>query len=470
MSSDIPKPTNFLSGSLMRHVVIMSLTSSMGIMAIYVVDLCDIFFISLLGQKQMAAAAGFASAVMFFISAVNVGIAMAAAVLVANAIGADQDEKAREIATAAGMVSLCVAILFSGVLLLRLDGALAFVGATGEIAQMAHGYLWIVLPSSLLSGLSMVAVSALRSDGQAKWAMYPSLIGALVNLVLDPIFIFLLDLGLNGAAMATVAARIATLAIALFACTRIRVLFAPPSLACLGRHFWALAKYAPPAVLSSLAAPLGMAIITKYMAAFGAGAVAGMAIVGRLYPVVFSVVNALSGAVSAIVGQNFGAGKTERVEKTLWAALSFLAAYVFAMGLLLLLFRPLLAQAFSLEGLAVELLYLFCWPLSIIAFFNGTIMIGNAFFANMGYPRFPMWMQWARNTLGIIPFVAFGSWLWGPQGVFIGATIGGAVFAAFALFLVTKLISRIRETGMQQDVIVPQSSAPAPSHQSGWEG
>ena len=113
----------------MRHVTIMSLSSSLGIMAIYLVDLCDIFFISLLGEKQMAAAAGFASTVMFFVSAANIGISIATGTLVSAALGAGKNEKAREIA---GTATTSLKRLLTKVAKKKLGDVVSFKAITEE--------------------------------------------------------------------------------------------------------------------------------------------------------------------------------------------------------------------------------------------------------------------------------------------------------------------------------------------------
>ncbi|WP_299852520.1 MATE family efflux transporter [uncultured Roseovarius sp.] len=429
-----PPKASFTEGNLMKHVSVMSLTSSLGIMAIYVVDLCDIFFISLLGEKEMAAAAGFASTLMFFISAISIGVSIATGSLVSAALGVNDRKTAREIATTAAVVVIGVSIILPTIFLLNLEYLLSLIGATGVVAEMASRYLWIILPSTVLSGISMVAVSALRADGEAKWSMYPSLLGALVNLVADPIFIFALGFGLEGAAMATVLARMATFSVANYATIKRNNLFASPNANECARHLMSVLRYTFPAVFSSLAAPVGMAIVMRYIARFGPEAVAGMAVVGRLYPVVFSVVSALSGSIGPIIGQNFGAGFSDRVKEAYFDALKFLLVYVICIAVILFLTRSPIADAFSLSGLSRDLLYLFCGPLAIVAFFNGSIFVSNALHMNVGKPRYPVMLSWGR-TMGMIPFAELGSRTLGAEGVFVGVTAGGLVFSAIAISL-----------------------------------
>ena len=151
----------------MRHVTVMSFPSSIGIMAIYVVDLLDIFFVSLLGQTEVAAAAGFASTLMFYVSAMNIGLSIAAGTLTAQYLGRHDLSSARDAAASSMIMALCVGIVVPIAMLPFIPNMLAWLGASGEVAELAEMYLWIVLPASGLSGMSMVLVAALRSHGFA---------------------------------------------------------------------------------------------------------------------------------------------------------------------------------------------------------------------------------------------------------------------------------------------------------------
>ncbi|MEO1285154.1 MAG: MATE family efflux transporter, partial [Pseudomonadota bacterium] len=318
----------FTEGNLMRHVSFMSLTSSVGLMAIFAVDLLDIVFISMLGQAELAAAAGYASSLMFFASAFNIGLSIAAGALVARALGANDETDAREFATVVSFFSVLTGILIPLLMIPNLTFLLGLVGATGDMADMAKGYLWIILPSTVLSGLAMTSVAVIRAYGDGRRAMYPALMGAGVNAVLDPILIFALGMGLEGAAWATVIARLATLIWALYPAVRKFNAFKRIRPSCVNRDFRMVSDIAFPAVLATIATPVGAAIVTREMAKYGTDAVAGMAVINRIIPVVFSVVLALSGAIGPIIGQNFGAGRLDRVRETFFDGLKFTGLYV----------------------------------------------------------------------------------------------------------------------------------------------
>ncbi len=423
----------------MRHVAVMSLTSSVGIMAIYVVDLFDILFISILGHKEMAAAAGYGSTVLFFVSTINLGLSIASGALVAQAIGEGNTERARETAMTAAIVAVGVGIVAPILMIPVLPEILYAIGARDDVLEMAMSYLTIILPATCLSGVSMTAIAVLRARGVAKWSMYPSLFGALVNLVMDPILIFDFDLGLEGAAAATVMARAGTLILALYASAYMRRGFTRIGWAAFRRDAPPIGRYAVPAVASSIAAPVGQAIIMRYIAKFGPEAVAGLAVIGRLAPVVFSVVNALCGSIGPIIGQNFGAGKTDRARSAYFDALKFLGGYVVGVTLVLYLLRAPIADAFGAEGLTREILYFYCGPLATISFFNGAIFISNAAFNNLGYPGYSPILNWARNTIGILPFVALGEYLLGVWGVAYGFLLGAIVFSIISIWITLRL-------------------------------
>ena len=176
------------------------------------------------------------------------------------------------------------------------------------------------------------------------------------------------------------------------------------------------------------------------MAEFGEAAVAGMAIVGRLTPVAFAVIFALSGAIGPIIGQNFGAGQTDRVARAFREGLIFTAIVTFGVAILLFALRAPIAQLFEAEGVARDLVYLFCGPLALLYFFNGAIFVANAAFNNLGHPFYSTWVNWGRNTLGTIPFVALGALWYGAEGVLIGQAFGGVLFGLWAMWLGARVV------------------------------
>ena len=441
----------FLQGSLMRHVSVMSFTASVGIVAIFAVDFVDMVFISMLGQAELAAAIGYTGTLLFFTNAINIGLSIAAGSLVARALGAGDQARARELATSVALFSLLISILVPILVLFQLSELFQMLGAEGETLKFAMRYGSIILPFMAFMGIGMTSMAVLRAHGDAKASMYVTLAGGVVNAALDPLLIFGLGLGLDGAAYASVAARITMGLSGLWYVIRTHDGFARPSFRVLLRDAGTVISIGVPAVMTNLATPFGTAIVTREMAKFGTDAVAAMAVIGRLTPLAFAVVLALSGAIGPIVGQNFGAQKYERVRGAFVAGLQFVGVYVLVAAALLFVLRDPISELFDATGEMQRLIFLFCGPLALFQFFNGAIFVCNAGFNNLGHPLYSTGINWGRHTIGTWPFVLVGASLAGAGGVLIGQAVGGVFFALVAVIFAWRLTGQLQSKAIEAE-------------------
>ncbi|KMW58517.1 Multidrug and toxin extrusion (MATE) family efflux pump YdhE/NorM,-like protein [Candidatus Rhodobacter oscarellae] len=431
----------FLEGNLMRHIAVMSLTASVGLMAVFIVDFVDMIFISWLGKDELAAAIGYAGAILFFTTSFGIGMAIAAGALVARALGAGDGEKARQQASHALIYAVVFGALFAFAVWLNLEALAALMGASGETLVLAVEYLQIIVPSLPFLMVGMIGGAILRAHGDARRAMMATVWGGVVNAVLDPILIFGLDMELAGAAWASVAARITIGVTAIIPIYRHHGGLEPPDLKGLALDLRPVLLIAFPAILTQLATPIGQAYVTRSMAAYGEQAVAGMAIVGRITPVAFGVIFALSGAIGPVIGQNYGAGQHERVRGAFRDGIIFTAVVVLVISALLFGLRGPIAALFEAQGLTLTLVYLFCGPLALTFFFSGAMFVGNAAFNNLGHPYYSTWINWGRHTLGTIPpVILFSAWL-GAPGVLIGQALGGVIFGLLTWGLALRVMS-----------------------------
>ena len=439
------QPAAFLTGSLARHIIVMSLTSAVGLVAIFLVDVVDMLFISMLGVEELAAAVGFAGTMLFLTTSICIGMAIAGGALVARALGEGQAGRAGEILTHVMVVGFAFAVAFATLILANLESLTSLIGATGETQRLAMSYLRILLPSMPVLMIGIIGSAALRSHGAGRLSMQVTLVAGVVNAVLDPIFIFVFGWDLDGAAAASVLSRFALAGTALWYLHTRFGGFVRLSLTALGRDLKAIAAIAVPAMLANIAAPIGGAYVVRASAEFGEAAVAGMAIVGRIAPVAFALIFAMSGAIGPIIGQNFGAGRHDRVRAAFNASIGLVVAYVVPVVIVLFLARGWVADLFGATGEARDLVYLFCGPLSLLWVFNGMIFIGNASYNNLGHPFYSTWVNWGRNTLGIFPFVWAGAQIWGAEGVLIGQIAGGVPVAIASFILAERLMRRAEE-------------------------
>ncbi|WP_424942172.1 MATE family efflux transporter [Aliiroseovarius crassostreae] len=447
MASDVDKAgdtpqAKFLTGSLMRHIAVMALTSSVGLMAIFLVDLVDMIFISWLGRDELAAAVGYAGAILFFTSSFGIGMSIAAGALVARALGEGDPHKARRRAATAMLYGAVLGAAFAAIVWFNIRPLAALMGASGVTLDLAEHYLQIILPSLPILIIAMVGGAILRAHGDARRAMMATIAGGAVNAVLDPILIFGLNLDLTGAAMASVAARITIAIMSIWPIYKYHGGLDKPTKDEFQLDLPELMTIAIPAILTQFATPIGQAYVTRSMSSFGEDAVAGMAITGRLVPVAFGVIFALSGAIGPIIGQNYGAGKLDRVRQAFREGMIFTAIVTVVVAAILFALRAPIADLFNAQGVARELVYLFCGPLALMWFFNGAIFVTNAGFNNLGHPFRSTMINWGRQTVGTVPFVILGAQLWGAPGVMIGWAMGGLVFAVIALVMFQRMLMR----------------------------
>jgi putative MATE family efflux protein len=433
----------FLTGSLFKHVSVMSLTASVGLMAIFLVDFVDMIFISMLGKSELAAAVGYAGAILFFTTSFGIGMSISAGALVARALGSGNEEEAKRKATHALIYGVIFGAVFAALVWFNIGLFVSLLGATGKTHALAVHYLQIIVPTLPFLMVGMVGGAILRAHGDAKRAMMATIYGGGVNAILDPILIFGLDMELTGAALASVAARLTIAGVSLLPILKHYGGFVKPELNDLALDLRPILALAFPAILTQLATPIGQAYVTRAMAEYGEAAVAGMAIVGRLTPIAFGVIFALSGAVGPIIGQNYGAGQHDRVRGGFMAGISFVGIFVVGMTCLLFLLRAPIADIFTATGITRELVYLFCGPLALVFFFNGLLFVANASFNNLGHPYYSTWLNWGRHTLGTIPFVILGAVWFGAPGVLIGQAVGGVIFGTLSVVLALKVMRKV---------------------------
>jgi putative MATE family efflux protein len=432
----------FVHGSTLRHVVVMAGTGAIGLMAVFAVDLANLFYVSLLGDTSVAAAVGFAGTINFFHTALSIGMTIGVSATVARLLGAGQRTKARQVASASLALMILVTIVLSVLTLLCLDPILNALGAAGETRVLTRSFLHITAPTYVFLAIGMCTAALMRSVGDARRAMAVTLSAAVITAVLDPILIFGFHLGLTGAAISNDVARLALALVGLHGAMRVNHLIGPLRLSKLWSNSQPVMKVALPAVLTNLVTPVASAYVTHAMARFGAAAVAGQATIDRITPVAFAVIYALTGAVGPIIAQNLGAGRADRIRETIRNSLVFVLLTVALAWFVLALVQNELIRAFSARGDTATIIAVFCsWLVASYAFV-GCLFVANATFNNLDRPLLSTLFNWSRATLGTLPFVAVGM-RHGPVGVMIGQAASNAIFGSMAMLVAYVVVKRL---------------------------
>jgi len=452
------KSPRFTQGSIARHVLIMTLTGAVGMMALFLVDLTSLFLLALLKQTAITAAMGYAASIIFFALSVALGNGVAASALVARSIGEGDVERARRYSSSTLLFSLISSSLMAVVLVAFSDDLLSLMGASGQAKDLARIYIWTVSPGLVLFGGSLCLSAVLRGLGDARRAMYVTLAMAFVTVVLAPMLIFGLGLGIQGAAISAAIGYLAALSLGLHGVVKVHRFLEPLYLAGLRRDLADIWAIAYPATLSQLTVPLGNAYMTYVIAQFGDEAVAGFAVISRLMPVTFGIALALASAVGPVIGQNYGAGLYHRVRSTLTQSLAMSTAYSIGASLVLFVLADEIARAFHAVGLAYEEIAFFCTYIAISWIFVSALFIANAVFNNLGYPRRSAVFSWGRMSVGTVPFVYLGAEWADWQGVHIGNALGAAIFGILAVGVAYRVTAEHRLSARKAPDDGPQES------------
>lgn len=459
------EPAKFTQGSILRHVVVMTATGWIGLVSIFVVDFLNLFYISRLGQQELAAAIGYSGAILFFLISISIGCTIATTARAARLLGAGRREDARRLGGSAVALSALTLGVPSFALMPVLPNVLGLIGATGVTRDIATHFLLIVLPGMPLVGMAMAFSGLLRAVGDAKRSMEVTLIGGLVTALLDPIFIFVFDLGITGAAIVTVISRFALFAVGWWGAVKVHDLVARPSLSGIRGDLPALAGIAVPAILTNVATPVGSAFATSTVARFGDAAVAGWAVTDRLAPLAFGAIFALSGSVGAILGQNLGARRFDRLKQVVTASLILTICYVAVMWAVLALSSDLVVAIFNLKDEGAALVRFFCHWAAGAFFFFGALFVANATFNNLGFPVLSTAFNWGRATIGVIPFVWIGAHYAGVIGAVAGWALGLVPFGLAAIIVAYRVIARMERNAAQQTPPAPMLTTPVPPAQ-----
>jgi len=443
------EPARFTQGSTLRHVLVMTGAGSIGLMAIFIVDFLSLFYVARLQNPNLTAAVGFASQALFFFISVNIGLSIAIGALVGKALGAGQRPDARRLA-ASGLVHVFLLTLALTVAVLPFRGDILYLfGARDEALEVGTRYLAWTIPATSFLGLGMAFAGILRALGDARRAMYVTLSGAIATAVLDPLFIFGLGLGVQGAAIVTVISRL-IIAAAGFHGTVIRHdIVARPRWSDAIPDLRLTMAIAIPAILTNLAAPVANAYSMRIFSQFGQETVAAFAIIDRVTPVAFGVLFALSSVVGPIMAQNLGANLPKRVRLVLTDSLAVALVYVLAVWLILWRAAPLIVDIFKATGDTARIVTFFCDYSGALWLFLGAIFVANAAFNNLGFAMLSTGFNWGRATLGTMPFVTFGALRNGPEGGFVGLIFGASLFGIAAVITAYFVTLRLAKSAIK---------------------
>ncbi len=450
-SSVSPSPlrATLTTGSVSQHLITMALPMVWGLLATMSFNVADTWFVTQLGDSMMdsvkdpaygdlaLAAMSYTFPVVLIITSIAIGLGAGASSAIARAMGSGDVDRVSRLATDAMTLATIVSVVVSIVGWLSID--LIFSGlldATDEAMPLIREYMAVWYLSAPFLLVPMISLSALRALGFAKIQGALMILGALINIIIDPILIFgwfgFPRLGLEGAAYATLISRVFTLMVAFyFLQKRVHVLISPfAAFVEIKKSWYTLFHVGIPSMISNLIIPVSSLIIFYLVSKlYGEQGVAGFGIALRIEPISLIVFYALSGVVGPLFGQNQGAKLYDRLFEGLHVTARFCFVFGFILAGVFWVFGRFFASQFSdsEEILSVAVRYLMVVPISYGAY--GLVMSVIAMFNGLGMP-FPGLVLSFFRVIGIyLPIALVGNYFWGITGMIIASAISNCVVA-----------------------------------------
>jgi len=415
----------------------------LGILSIMAMYFADSYYLAQLGVGPLAAV-GFVLPIINLLSALGFGCGSAASSLIARVQGAQNTDLVQRYALQALLFGLAHAILFCIAGLIFAPTLFRWMGASEPQLKLILDYANVWFLGSYLVLIPMVANSILRALGNTLVPGLIMIVIAVVNIVLDPIFIFggmgIPPLGIAGAAYASLCAYgIAFIGAFILLHSQIKLL-SWRALSLNPAMLWRnLAAIAYPAILTSMIVPLSAGITIAIVAQYGEKFVAGLNIALRVESLVLVPLFGIASVVSPLVGQNYGAGKLRRARQSVELASRTVVIYALLASGLMFIFGWLAIDLFqvptAVKTIAMDFVKIVFWSHSLL----GVIVVTNSASNALGRPMIAAFLNCAKLLIVYLPLAFIFSQAWQVQGVYWAIALANGLVGLLALWLQRRL-------------------------------
>ena len=415
--------TRLTEGPVGGHLINMTLPMLIGITTLMGQSFIDAYFLGIVGDRALAAFS-FGFPILMIVTSVAIGLGAGTSSVVARALGADDHERAKRLSTDSLILSFLIASVCMIAGVLTIEPLFRGLGAPEDLLPTISGFMTIVYFAIPFIVLGMVSTATMRATGDTRLPSKLMIGGAILNVLLDPIFIFGIGpipaLGLNGAAIAGFLARGLFFFAAFFylAYRLDLVTIGKPDLAVMRQSWRDILHVGLPAAGTNVIVPLGLTLVTMMIADFGPNAVAGFGVASRIESLVLVLYYAISAIIGPFVGQNLAAGKEARIQAALRLCAAFCIMSGLGIAILLALGSGFLPGLFSDNAAVTDVTRLFLWiaPISYGAY--GIVMVVNAAFNGLGNPMPGVVISVTRILVLYVPLAFLGKSLFGIAGIF----------------------------------------------------
>ena len=438
---------NLLEGSIGASLVKLLLPQLGGFLAVTAFNFADSWFISQLdGMLPVGAESLYLSSisltfpVVFGIGSIAIGLGIAVTTLISRAFGAGNRGLAQRITRDALILTVLFTLIVTLVGLFTIDPFFTFMGAKPEQLPLLHDYMGIWYLGAVFMLIPMACNNAMRGYGNTFWPGMIMILGAILNIILDPLLIFgagfIPAMGVKGAAIATVASRVITAVVAFSLVLKWDLVARErPKLEEMIHEWKEMLFYALPGIVGKVSLPVGIMGITMAAASINKNALAAMSAGSRIEQLVMMVAMALSMVLMIFVSQNLAAGKKQRARKAINLAYKGIISYTILGIMALWIFAGDIAVWFNSIGGVQQMtvLYLTLIPLSYPL--TSLYMIAQQSFFAIRKPMLSGLADIIKFFVVMIPAAWLGRYLNGYSGMIVALMVAGMLSSILTIVL-----------------------------------
>ena len=319
-------------------------------------NMADTYFVSQINTSA-SGAVGIVFSVMAIIQAFGFTVGTGAGSLASRLMGQGKRDEAHSCASSSVLFALVLGVALSALGLVNLDRLIWLLGSTDTIYPYARDYAWYILLGAPVMILSFTLNNLLRWQGQANLSVIGLTTGGILNIILDPLFIFGFNMGIGGAGAATLLSQCISLGIlaSFFLLGRSALRVSPALISRSPKMYYSIFKLGMPSLFRQGVASVSNMALNFNARLYGDAAVAALAIVGKVFMMIQSITIGFGQGFQPVLGYNYGAGKMGRVKEAIFFSLKICTVVLSTAAVIGFAFTPQIITFFRDDPLVIEI-------------------------------------------------------------------------------------------------------------------
>ena len=455
MNSQSKKMELLGSTSIPKALLAMGIPTMIGMLVNAFYNLVDAYFVGGLGESQMGAIS-----VVYPLGQVVVGLGLlfgnGAASYISRLLGRGDKENADKVASTALYSSVSVGAVIILISMVFLHPILKLLGATDSILPYAATYAGIYIVSCIFNVFNVTMNNIVTSEGAAKTTMCALLTGAVLNIALDPLFIYVFDLGVAGAAIATAISQIVSTCVYLTYIFRKKSVFHFRVKDCTyaKETMSEIFKIGIPTLVFQILTSVSISLINNAAGDYGDSAIAGMGVVTRLISMGSLSVFGFIKGFQPIAGYSYGAKKFDRLREAIKTSILWSTVFCVIFGVILALFPTAIVSQFTkgdAKMIRIGAASLRANGISIMLF--GFYTVYSSLFLALGKGREGFILGACRQGICFIPVILLLPIVWGLNGIMYAQPIADVLSAVITVFMAIPLHKKLNDMQKQTTAI-----------------